>query len=221
MAIVSALAAVGATVYARRLDKTAGAAVEATRQAAAAAKESAAAAGRSAIAAEAGMALETSRRHEELTPRFRVAVKRYSEFSYMTVFLLGPLELGRLAGLTVTIRDTDRFPIPERSDHPWTPEQRAELIFGPYRFSPGTATDAAGRMASHEGIQVRDELNFIMSPTSPPSWSGWEPGDWLEWVGTWLRLRLEARREGWEPWTLTCELDLAAEPAMVEVPEVS
>jgi hypothetical protein len=230
VAIVSALAAVSATLYARRLDKTAGDAVEATREAAAAAKESAAASGRSASAAEAGVALETGRRHSELTPRFRVVVIREGQgvaFPMMSVFLVGPPELGRLDGLTVTIRGNNRrwptmWQEPQMPE-PATPEQLAQGIYGPYRFYPDTHTDAAGRVASREGMQVGDELRFSLDPTSPPPWSSWEQGPWQEWVGTeWvgteLWLRLEARRKGWEPWTLTCEIDSAAEPATVEVP---
>lgn len=110
VAIVAALGAVGAAWFARRQAKTAGDALEEARQATAAAQEAAVASERSAIAAEAGMALETSRRHEELTPRFRVTVTRSGKFAMLSVILLGPPELGRLDGLTVTIRDTEPWP---------------------------------------------------------------------------------------------------------------
>jgi hypothetical protein len=221
VAIVSALAAVGAVVYARRLDGTVRDAVAATRDAAAAAKESAVASGRSASAAEARAALEAGRRHSELTPRFRVVVTRENPrvpFPMLSVVLAGPAELGRLDGLTVTIRDArpSMWKEPHMPDGGATPEQIAEVVWGPYRFYP--STDAAGRVASGEGMQVGEGLSFSLGPTFPPSWSSMEPEAWRVQVGTWLLLRLEARREGWEPWTLTCEIDLAAEPNTVEVP---
>jgi hypothetical protein len=151
VAIVSALAAAGAVVYARRLDRTAGDAVAAVRDAAAAAKESAAASVRSASAAEATMALETGRRHEELAPRYRVEVTRAGErLAMMSVVRVGPPELGRLDGLTVTIRDTNPFPTnwkESQMPEPATPEQLAEGIYGPYRFYLGADTDAAVSVA--------------------------------------------------------------------------
>lgn len=228
VAIVSALAAVGLTLYARQQDKTARDALEATRVAAAAAKESAAASERSASAAEAAMALETGRRHEELAPRYRVEVIPKGPgipFPMMSVFLVGPPELGSIDGLTVTIRDTNPWPSSWKESQmpePATPEQLAEGIYGPYRFYPDPHTDAAGRVASREGMQVGDELRFSLDPTSPPSWSSWEQGPWQLWMGTRLLLRLEARREGWEPWTRLCEIDSAVDAghgrATVEVP---
>jgi type II secretory pathway pseudopilin PulG len=85
VAIVSALAAVGAAVYARRLDGRA--------------KEAVAAAGRSAAASEKRAALEGERRHAELTPRFRVRVAPADAekvFRSLMVALAGPPELGRV-----------------------------------------------------------------------------------------------------------------------------
>ena len=63
VAIVSALAAVGAVWYARRLDGRASEAVTVAQQSAAAAE-------RSAVASEKRAALESARRHDELTPRW-------------------------------------------------------------------------------------------------------------------------------------------------------
>lgn len=101
VAIVSALAAVGAVVYGRRLDRTA-------QRAVAEASRSAAAAERSAVASEKSTALKASRRHDELMPRFRVSLGQPDPghpVSWMLVSLLGPPELGRLDALTVRIRD--------------------------------------------------------------------------------------------------------------------
>jgi hypothetical protein len=220
-AIVSALAAAGAAFYACRMDRTAKDALAATQAAAKAAKTSAEASVRSASAAERGVSLEVERRHTELRPRFRAELIReirFLPFPVVTVVLLGPPELGRLDELKVTIRDSRRPAagwkepgMPEA-----TPKQMDEVIWGPYRFFDGD--DAMGRVASKEGMAVGDERRFNLVPTSPPSWAPAEPEAWQIRVGTLLRLRLEARRDEWEPWTLACEVDSAAEPTTVEIP---
>jgi len=107
VAIVSALAAAGAVWYARRLDGRVAEAVTAARQSAAASE-------RSAVAAEQRASLELARRHDELTPRFRVSVEPRVDLLRLLVFLQGPPELARLDRLTVTIRD-DR---PGRAEGP-------------------------------------------------------------------------------------------------------
>jgi hypothetical protein len=223
VAIVSALAAVGAVRYARRLDGRASEAVTAARQSAAAAE-------RSAVASEKRAALESARRHDELIPRFWVSAEPSVDPRRLLVFLQGPPELARLDGLTVTIRD-DR---PGRAEGPHlaggpTPEQIAGQIWGPFRFIPGTGpgasptgefqgADPTGRVTVTGGMPVGEELPFALEPTLPPRWSEQSSTAWRAQVGTVLRLQLEARREGYEPWTLTCEIDAAGESPTVEVP---
>jgi hypothetical protein len=148
----------------------------------------------------------------------------------LRVFLQGPPELARLDGLTVTIRD-DR---PGRAEGPHlaggpAPEQIAAQIWVPFRFVPGTGpgvspagefqgADRTGRVTATEGMPVGEELPFELEPTLPPQWSGQSLAAWRAQVGTVLRLQLETRREGYEPWTLTCEIDAAGESPAVEVP---
>jgi hypothetical protein len=161
VAIVSALAAVAAVVYARRLDR--------------AVKQAVAAARRSAVASEERSRLETGRRHDELTPRFRVSVKGAGMETFgienllLTVFLAGPAALGVLDGLTVMIRN----------DHLWrgkvsrvaggaTDEQVAAHIWGPYRFTRssgqgGQAGDSTGRTMVTDGVPVGESLEFSLS----------------------------------------------------------
>jgi len=206
VAVVSALCAVYAVWYARRQ--------------AAAADRSAVASERSAVAAEEAVALEASRRHAELTPRFRVtadcAVPAIEGLT-LTVFLAGPPELGRLDALTVSVRD----------DEPWrgkrgplaggpSPEQVAAQVWGPYEFAE--EADPTGHAASPEGLPVGESLRFSMQATWPPRWSGQRMSSWRSQVGTVLRLQLDCVREGSEPWTLACELDTADESVTVEVP---
>lgn len=147
------------------------------------------------------------------------------------MFLSGPPELERLDELTVTIRD----------DHPWrgqgtplaggpTPEQVAAQIWGPRRFIPGTGpgadpvrgipgADQTGRATPTGGMPVGEELPFFLEPTRPPAWSQQPQENWLKERGTVVRLRLDCRRDGWEPWTLTAEIDTAGDgPHTVTVP---
>jgi hypothetical protein len=134
VSVLSVLIALGALLYARKLDQK-------VAQAVAAAQRSAAAAERSAEAGESARALEQHRRNAELRPRFRLRCGPTNpgvETRRLTVFLAGPPELERLETLIVSVRD----------DHPWrgegtplaggpTPEQVAEQIWEPYRFTAG------------------------------------------------------------------------------------
>jgi len=211
VAIVAAAAAVSAVWYARRSGQSAA---------------------KSAIAASTAAALDMQRRHAELTPRFRVTCEQANPGApalRLGVFLSGPPELERLDALTVTIRD----------DHPWrgqgtplaggpTPEQVAAQIWGPYRFIPGTGpgagnvrgipgADPTGRTTPTGGLPVGEELPFFLEPTQPPSWSKQPYEHWQRERGTVVRLRLECRRDGWDPWAVTCEVDPDGQ-SKVEIP---
>lgn len=175
----------------------------------------------SAVADRATAALELDRRHAELTPRLRVRCRPLNPGSdrvKLTLTLIGPPELGRLNGLTVTVRD-DR---PWREQHTSiaggpTPEQIASQIWGPLRFVPGTGpgagpsgtsgADAAGRTTPTMGLPVGEELPFILEPTLPPSWAGQTDQDWRRERGSTLKLTFELTKDGMEPWTLTGEID--------------
>jgi hypothetical protein len=196
VAIVAAVAAAAAAEYARR----------------------------SARSAAETASMDRQRRHAELTPHFRVTLGRANpgvDTLRLRVFLMGPPELGRLDGLTVTIRD----------DHPWrgqgpqlgggpTAEQVAGQIWGPYRFTPGTGpgadavrgipgADPTGRTTPTRGMPVGEELQFSLERTLPPLWSQQTPEDWRREQGTVIRLQLECRRDGWDPWTLAGEVSSA------------
>jgi hypothetical protein len=228
VAIVAALGARAAVMYARRLD-------QATRDAAGAARESAVAAQRSAVAAEGIAVLDAARRHDELTPQFVVsctsAPPQFVDTLRLTVFLAGPAQLGRLDELIVRIRDD--YPYRSESEPlPGAPtrEQVSAQIWGPYRFVQGKGMgsihplfrgpDATGRMTStREGIPVGEEWPFFLGPTLAPTWAQQSPETWRAQVGTILRLQLECRREGLDPWSLPCELDTAHLPVTVNVPQ--
>lgn len=99
---------------------------------------------------------------------------------------------------------------------------------GPYRFRPGTGpgespdgrlrrADPAGRAVPLGEVFVGEELPFALEPTNPPLWSRLSHDTWQAEQGTVLRLEFEARREGWEPWTLRGEID-AAGPRVADIP---
>ena len=232
---MSALAALGAVWYARELGKAAD-------RVAASAKESAAASVKSASAAETVVALDRSRRHEQLTPQFRVTVVRKPQFKFernfeymMTVYLVGPHELGQLDSLTIRIQD-DR---PGRAEGPLMPggpsrEELAAQVWGPRRFVPGTGSfsdpvgtgnvaDATGRVMPTSGLPVGEQLEFALEATKPPPWVSWLKDQfadirWREEVGEHLRIKLECSREGWDDWTLTGRVYTSNFSATVEIP---
>jgi len=221
VAIVSALTAVAALVYARRLDKAA-------KEAVAAAQKSAESSARSATASETRAELESQRRQDEMTPHFRLSWDW--EKDRLTMQLTGPPQLGRLDSLTVRIRD----------DHPWraegsalaggpSQEEVAAQIWGPYRFIPGSgpgaspgsdvgAADATGRVTPTHGMPVGESLAFALEPTRPPHWSQQPVENWRRERGTFVRLQLDCVREGWSPWSLAGEVDTAAGAANIVLP---
>lgn len=213
VAIVSAAAAVVAVLYARRSDKSAARSAEAAERAAA--------------ASETQAALEGQRRQTELTPRFRVSFNRMD--GLLTVRLVGPLELERLDSLTVKVRDDNpwRSQAEPRAGGP-SPEEVAAQVWGPYRFIPGTGpgasvtrgvpgADSTGRVTPTRGMPVGEALTFAMEATRPPKWWGRGLDAWRRDQGRTIRLQLECRRNGWEPWSLPCEVDCVSMDE-IEVP---
>ena len=57
----------------------------------------------------------------------------------------------------------------------------------------------------------------LSAPT--PSWSHQPQENWLKERGTVVRLRLDCRGDGWDPWILTGEVDTAGDGLRtVEIP---
>ncbi len=219
VAIVSALAAIGGLGYTRRSAK--------------AADTSAEAAEKSADAAAVTAQLDLDRRHSELTPRFRITCEPAGGPGgmRMTIALTGPPELERLDELIVTVRD----------DHPWraqasppaggpTPEQAAGQIWGLWRFSPHTGpgagtspeltgADDTGRTTRTAGLPVGEQLPFFLEPNRAPSWSQWRAESWEQTVGSKLRLQLDCRNDGWERWSLPCEIQIKDGAGHTAVPQ--
>jgi hypothetical protein len=138
VAIASAIGAAAAAWYARGQ--------------AAAAATSAAAAQTSATADQRTAALDMQRRHDELTPHFRITLKEPlagAETLRLSLFIDGPSALHRLDGLTVKILD-DRtlrdFGTSQNAGRV-NPQEADTQIWGPYRFAAGEHIDDTGRTA--------------------------------------------------------------------------
>ena len=167
--------------------------------------------------------IELDRRHAELTPQFRLRYEPWTGGNdvdlRLRVQLTGPTSLGRVDGLTVTIRD-DHF---RRGDGPLTAggptrEQIKEQIWGPYRFRPGTGPDEAraddsGRVTIYNAeLPVGEELPYFLERTRPPFWArSMTQASWNEQRGPVIRLLLEPWRTDFGKWTIPCEVDLSVD----------
>jgi hypothetical protein len=190
------------------------------------ARRSAQSGDKAAIAAGETAALDGQRRHEELTPRFKISCSAAgADDRKLEIRLLGPAALGRLDGLTVTIRD----------DNPWlaeaaplaggpTREEIKKQVWGPYRFVPGTGpgadpvrgipgADRDGRSTPTSGMPVGETLPFFLEPVTRPRWasSTTTREDWLRDHGTVLRLALAGTKNGYEPWSLVAEVETSVD----------
>lgn len=229
-AIVSVVVAIVAVLYARRLDRLAAKAIAAAEDSAAAAEKSAKASQESAATAETVVALDRDRRHADLTPRFRVTFRRPQdpELALDLGFrLAGPPELERVDELLVTILDDDGWRYRGQFRTGLRDSQLKTQVWGPYRFNEGIGpgvdplsgafgTDPAGRATLVRDIAVFEDVWLSLEPTGPPprteetTWSRLPEAELTAWwhkQSTTLRLRLSCRREGWEPWTLFCEIE--------------
>ena len=82
-------------------------------------------------------------------------------------------------------------------------------------------------MTATRGMPVGESLPFFLIPTTPPRWSAQPLENWRKERGTVVRLQLECFRDGWDPWSLPCEVDttdirnvasVSMGPVTVEVP---
>jgi hypothetical protein len=199
-------------------------------QAARASAQSAGASEKSASAAATAAELELDRRHSELKPRLRVAIRQANPGSAdleLSITLLGPPELRELSGLAVTIRNNLPASPPVRSlPNGPTPEQVADQIWGPYRFVPHTGpgadpthglpgADSTGRRTTASELPVGEEHIFALEPTAPPPWTSWDPHSWLiDGCGFDIKFKVECHHASWRAWTLTGELGTAADNAV-------
>ncbi len=186
---------------------------------------------RSADAATTATNIERERRHAEMRPRYLVtcdAPNPGTDHRNLYVKLAGPGELEALDQLTVTIRDDSHFRLKPAPAPGQPPESVPDQVWGPLHFVPGTGpgvttrlgavgADAAGRATTSVGMPVGEEHIYALEATTPPPRSSWNREQWLAQVGSTLRLRMESRKEGWDPWIAVGEIEAADARTEVEI----
>jgi hypothetical protein len=201
LAAVSALLAAGAAGVALLIARTANNTAQKANETAEKANQ----------VAETVKAIEERRWHAELTPQFKVTCQAMpADRAELHIDLTGPLPLGQLDELTVTIRDDGR-------SHPSSVSvTQAEIdatIWGPYQFLPHIdGADETGRNAKVSGLPVGNGRPISLRRTGAPRWGvseGWRQ----QYDGEPVRLMLHCVRSGYEPWAVPFEVDVT--PAKV------
>jgi hypothetical protein len=173
------------------------------------AKRAADAAERSAGTAEELAAIETDRRHEQLTPQLTIeaaAPRQGGDRVRLTVRLEGPDGLDRLDEVSVRVAD-DRRRTPTIEGGP-TQQQLDETIWGPYRFVPGVdGADRLGRMVPAFPLARGHSRPLEMEPNPAPLWVSL-PGQWIQdYAEQRIRLEIICTREGDPLWRVPKEID--------------
>jgi len=186
---------------------------------------------RAADAATTATNIEKARRHAEMRPRYLVtceAVNPGAEQRRLLVKLVGPGELEGLDELSVTIRDDSHFRLKPAPNPGQPPESVLDQVWGPLRFVPGTGpgvgtrpgcvgADQAGRTTMSLGMPVGEAHIYALEPTLPPAHASWTRDQWFAQVVPTLRLRIEGRKQDWDPWVAVGELETSGEGTTVEL----
>jgi len=159
--------------------------------------------------------IEHQRRHQELTPKFRVRATivddsvRPGFAGLFVLFLDGQLDA--LDAVTITILNTVEL-------RPWTlldgvtEAEAEEVIWSGWEFDTfwvGSRDQRAKKATSNRQTKPRpfsrregkDWYELLMRRTRPPRWGDWTEEKWRERYGEVpLRLSLECRLAGHEPW---------------------
>jgi len=147
--------------------------------------------------------IERDRWHRELTPRLRIRLEADQGLLY--VRFDGPAALEELA-VELTVRDDlDRSRLPHLAGTA-TPEQRAEVVWGPYRFRPHVDdADALGRTVPALPLLPGDRRRLAVDPSPKPSWYEGHEGErqWREaYRAAPIRLWALCASPGHKPWKL-------------------
>ncbi|MFD9587623.1 hypothetical protein ACFWBM_23395 [Streptomyces sp. NPDC059980] len=148
--------------------------------------------------------IERDRWHKELTPRLRIKIQN-SPHDVLYIRFDGPGALGEIT-VQITIRDDfDRSRLPHLAGTP-TADQRAQVIWGPYRFRPGVDdADPMGRSVPAFPLTPGDRHRLALDPSLRPPW--YEGNDreqrWRdEYRHSPIRLVARCTAHGHKPWDL-------------------
>ncbi|MEY2247249.1 hypothetical protein AB8A21_30640 [Streptomyces sp. BF23-18] len=187
IAAVSALLSAGAALAAWRASRQA-------NEAATKANETAAAVAR----------IEQERWHRELTPQLRIKLQA-EPHERLYVRFDGPAKLGELH-VELRIQDDFDGSRPPHLVGTLTPEQVADVIWGPYRFRPGVDdADALGRAVPAFSLLPGGRTRLAVDPSPRPSWYEGTDGEqrWRDRYRTSpIRLWAVCTAPEHEPWKL-------------------
>lgn len=206
VSIVAAAGSVGAVWYSRRAAKSAAV---------------------SAVAASSTAALDSQRRHEELTPEFDISITAgengVGDHAEMQVALTGPAGLDRLDEVTIAILDE------AGGDH-WahglpskvSPEEARRFVWGPWEFNTGASAQVIGNRTTRPRSYSRpDGKNWDrlgLTRTRPGHWMGSMTSEqWRRQQDGPVRLQLTCRRGG-EQWELLREVEVQEPPSTIQAP---
>ncbi|MEU5483479.1 hypothetical protein [Streptomyces mirabilis] len=189
---------------------TAGIALLIARTANKAAHQSSRAAEQANMTADSVAQIERDRWQYEMTPRFDVTITRLGQGSDQASLILtfeGPPALERLDEVEIEIRDdgyTHGVGLAGGPDE----QQIAQTIWGPYRFKPGINDSSAdGRLSPAVPLELGEWLKRALEVSLPPSWT--DRAYWSQrYAGAPVRLWVRCRREGYQPWTLTYNVEV-------------
>lgn len=171
------------------------------------------AAHRSNATADAVASIEQKRWQADLTPMFDVKIKR-SDGSRATldVQLIGPLPLGSLDEVSISIANSDDAVRDDRLAGSPSQEELDAQVWGPYRFTFGAnGADVDGRTVKPFALAVGRGRPLSIEQTRPPHWQ--EGQDRVDrWQTQWgwmpIKLVLRCRKAGFEPWIVPCDVEL-------------
>ncbi|WP_093804038.1 hypothetical protein [Streptomyces sp. Wb2n-11] len=158
--------------------------------------------------AESVAQIERDRWHHELTPKVAFRMTKERGHVELLVQYSGPSSLGRLTALLLRVRDDrDRSNDPVLGGGP-TAEERANTIYGPYRFRHSTnGADEIGRSVEPFSLPPGEEYRLALDPTLPPRYYGRGTDQWeKDWRDSELRLWVDCHVESHKSWSLTADI---------------